>query len=72
MRRQGSVEPRGHAACFLGGIGEGACGVAAQIASITSLWGSAIIYPGAPEHHVWSSTLRASPDVCLGHAGPRR
>lgn len=39
VQRQGSVGPRGHATCFLGGIGEGAHDVAAQMASITSLWG---------------------------------
>lgn len=50
--------------------------MAAQMASITSPGdtgdSSAVIHPGASEHRVWSSTPRASPGVCLGHAGPRR
>lgn len=29
---------------------------------------SAVIYLGVSEHREWSSTSRASPGVCLGHA----
>lgn len=50
--------------------------MAVQMASITSPGdtgdSSAVIHPGASEHRAWSSTPRASPGVCLGHAGSRR